>query len=215
MALPRRCTSFYGWRPDTPDIRDRPFRPKVVHVPRKVDLRPDMPKVYDQGSLGSCSGNAIAAAIQYERRKGKQPDFVPSRLFIYYNERAIEGTVKEDAGAEIRDGIKAVHKLGACPETLWPYDIKKFAQKPLRAAYREAKSDLVSEYLRVPQTLSDLKACLASGYPIVFGFTVYEGFEGDAIAKTGKQPMPKKGEKALGGHAVLAVGYDDAPSARS
>ena len=95
-----------------------------------MDLRPECPAVYDQGQLGSCTGNAIAAAVQFDRMKQKlTPDFVPSRLFIYYCERVIEGTVGSDAGAQIRDGIKVVAKKGAPPEKDWPYDIAKFAHQ--------------------------------------------------------------------------------------
>jgi C1A family cysteine protease len=135
---------------------------------------------------------------------------MPSRLFIYYNERVIEHTVDQDAGAMIRDGIKSVSKDGAPHETLWPYVITKFKDKPSAAAYKDAKKHTAVLYERLTQSLDQLKACLAAGYPFVFGFSVYESFESDAVAKTGKVPMPKPKEKQLGGHAVLAVGYDDA-----
>ncbi len=93
-------------------------------LPSVVDLRSKFPPAYDQGELGSCTANAIAGAIQFGRRKHKQkPDFIPSRLFIYYNERAMEGTVSVDSGAQIRDGIKSVVKQGACSEKTWPYQI--------------------------------------------------------------------------------------------
>src|SRR6266436_3557786 len=125
----------YGWVPDLPDHRDFLYSaPQAVlgaKLPKSVDLRPNCPPVYDQGQLGSCTGNAIAGAIQFEREKQKlSPDFIPSRLFIYYNERVIEGTVESDSGAQIRDGIKSVSTNGACPENAWPYDISKFAVKP-------------------------------------------------------------------------------------
>ena len=113
----------YGWIPDLPDHRDRKFALSApVPIPPAVDLRPGCPPVYDQGQLGSCTGNAIAAALEFERIKQGLPDFMPSRLFIYYNERAMEGTVASDSGAQIRDGIKSVNTQGDCPETLWPYD---------------------------------------------------------------------------------------------
>jgi C1A family cysteine protease len=132
-----------------------------------------------------------------------------SRLFIYYNERVIEHTVSEDAGAMIRDGIKALVKQGVCSEKKWPYVVSKFATKPNPACYKEALNHQVVAYARI-QTLDEMRACLAEGYPFVFGFTVYESFESQQVAKTGVVPMPKPKEKVLGGHAVLAVGYDDA-----
>ena len=139
-----------------------------------------------------------------------KPDFNPSRLFIYYNERVIEHTVSTDSGAMIRDGIKSVAKSGVCPEIPdWPYDIAKFAQKPPSQAYQNAKAHKAASYSRLLSSTPQLKGCLASGYPFVFGFSVYESFESETVARSGIVPMPQPSEKQLGGHAVLAVGYDD------
>jgi C1A family cysteine protease len=179
-------------------------------VPDKIDLRSQCPPVYDQGQLGSCTANAIAGAIQFDRLKQKlTPDFTPSRLFIYYNERVIEHTVASDSGAQIRDGIKSVGAQGDCPETEWPYVITKFKVKPSASCYADALKYKAISYQRVTQTLSQLKGCLASGYPFVFGFTVYESFESPQVAKSGHAPLPKSSEQVVGGHAVVAVGYDD------
>jgi len=206
-----RKQARYGWHPDLPDARDHLYSaPLRRALPPSVDLRPNCPPVYDQGQLGSCTANAIAGAIEFDRMKEKLPDFVPSRLFIYYNERVMEGTVGEDAGAEIRDGIKSVAKIGAPPESDWPYDIAKFAVKPPSKAYTDAKLDRALHYQRLVNYLQQLQGCLASGYGFVFGFTVYESFESQTVAQTGVMPMPKPSEKKLGGHAVMAVGYDDA-----
>ncbi|MDO9711335.1 C1 family peptidase [Paracraurococcus lichenis] len=213
---PRRIKG-YGWRPDLPDIRDH-FYSAPLHalgtLPSKVDLRPHCPKeVYDQGQLGSCTANAIAAAVQFDRMKQQlTPDFIPSRLFIYYNERVIEGTVGEDSGAYIRDGIKSVNRQGVCPETEWTYNISRFTEKPSEGCYTDALKTRATSYSRLVRSLTQMKGCLASGFPFVFGFTVYESFESHEVAKTGVVPMPSTGEKVLGGHAVLAVGYDDASS---
>jgi C1A family cysteine protease len=203
----------YGWVRDLPDIRDHIYAAPVemlAQLPPKMDLRPQCPPVYDQGQLGSCTGNAIAGAVQFEREKQKlTPDFVPSRLFIYYCERVIEGTVATDSGAQIRDGIKVVANQGVPAETDWPYNIAQFAQKPPPQAYNDALADRAVNYSRLTQSLAPMKGCLASGYPFVFGFTVYDSFESTAVAQTGVVPMPAAGEKVLGGHAVMAVGYDD------
>jgi C1A family cysteine protease len=203
----------YGWVPDLPDQRDFLYAAPVENMaalPPSVDLRPECPKtVYDQGQLGSCTANAIAGALEFDRIKQGMPDFIPSRLFIYYNERAMEGTVQTDSGAQIRDGIKSVGSIGAPAETDWPYDIKEFAVKPPVKAYRDAPLDKAVQYQRVAQVLAQMKGCLASGYPFVYGFTVYASFESTQVAQTGIVPMPATGEKVLGGHAVLAVGYND------
>jgi C1A family cysteine protease len=203
----------YGWLPDYPDGRDLLYAAPpelVVELPKKVDLRSKCPAVYNQGQLGSCTANAIGGALEFDRMKQKEKAFVPSRLFIYYNERAMEGTVNSDSGAQIRDGIKSVAKQGACRERpTWPYKIGKFADKPPRAAYQEAKKYQAIRYLRLTQVLGQLKGCLAAGFPFVFGFTVYESFESQQVAKNGRVPMPKADERVVGGHAVLAVGYDE------
>ena len=126
----------YGWKPDTPDSRDRQFAPALdpatTALPPSVDLRgANMPDVYDQGQLGSCTGNAWAALMQFERRRlGHTPDFVPARLFVYYEERVIEHSVGRDSGAQLRDGAKVLAGYGAPPETDWPYDISTFTQAP-------------------------------------------------------------------------------------
>ena len=203
----------YGWIPDLPDARDHLYAaPMAVAaaLPPRADLRPECPPVYDQGQLGSCTANAIAAAVEFDQMKQTLPDvFAPSRLFIYYNERSIEGTVGQDSGAQIRDGIKSVGQQGDCPETEWPYVIARFAAKPPAKCYKDAVQYRALSYQRVAQNLPQMKGCLASGYPFVFGFTVYESFEGPQVAKSGIVPMPSTKERAIGGHAVMAVGYDD------
>ena len=208
-------TKRYGWQRDLPDHRDHVFAAPLAALgplPSRVDLRPQCSPVYDQGQLGSCTANAIAAAIQFDRLKQKIPDFVPSRLFIYYNERAMEHSVAADSGAQIRDGIKSVGAQGDCPETEWPHVIAKFRAKPPRNCYAEALKYKTVSYQRVTQSLAQLKGCLAAGYPFVFGFTVYESFESAAVAKSGHAPLPQSGERVVGGHAVVGVGYDDAKS---
>lgn len=206
-------TARYGWIHDLPDQRDHLYAAPgamLAALPSKVDLRPHCPPVYNQGNLGSCTANGIAGAIEFDRMKQNlKPAFLPSRLFIYYNERVIEGTVNSDSGAQIRDGIKVVAKEGDCPETEWPYDISQFAHKPSTQCYKDARKYKAIQYQRLTQMVNQLKGCLASGYPFVYGFTVYDSFESGSVAKTGVVPMPAPGEKVLGGHCVLAVGYDD------
>jgi len=206
-----RRAARYGWQPDLPDQRDLIYEPaKVTTLPSSVDLRPQCPAtVYDQGQLGSCTANSIAGAFEFELLKQKAPDFMPCRLFIYYNERAIENTISTDSGAQIRDGIKTVNTQGVCPETMWLYNINEFAQKPSQACYTDALTHLVTSYHRITTNITQMKSCLAEGYPFVFGFTVYESFESPQVASSGIVPMPAPKEKVVGGHAVLAVGYDD------
>ena len=207
-----RSAKWYGWVPDLPDHRDRVFRAPLARIgplPARADLRDQCPPVWDQGAIGSCTANAIAAALEFDQRKQQLADvFDPSRLFIYYNERVMEGTVNEDAGAMIRDGIKSVSTLGAPHEQLWPYEPAKFQVKPGARAYADGRKHAAVLYQRVAQEIRQLRGCLASGYPFVFGFSVYESFESDAVAASGRVPLPTAKETMVGGHAVLAVGYD-------
>ena len=202
----------YGWKRDLPDQRDQEFTLLKIPTayPVKIDLSNPLIPILDQGSLGSCTANAIAIAHLFEQFKQKSVEtFVPSRLFIYFNEREMEGTINEDSGAMIRDGIKSVANQGVCTEVEWPYIIDKFRDKPPADCYTHAVQHQSLTYSRLMQDVSTMKACLYAGFPFVFGFSVYESFESTAVTKTGIVPMPGRRESMLGGHAVIAVGYDD------
>jgi len=203
----------YGWKLSKPDERDVYFDFTLNKKNEtNKDLRELCPPIYNQGELGSCTANAISFAYEFDQIKQKEQKkdvFIPSRLFIYYNERSMEGTVSSDSGAEIRDGIKSINKVGVCPESMWPYNINVFTEKPSNDCYEMATKHKSVKYARVKQTLEELRECVSSGFPIVFGFTVYESFESDAVAKTGIMPMPKKDESIVGGHAVSVVGFTD------
>jgi len=216
-----------GWLPDVPDTRDIPFT-AIFRMPRKlparVDLRAGCSPVEDQGSLGSCTAQALVGALEFlelcplpplsdkskiANQKSKISRFRDlSRLFVYYNERAAMGTVQEDSGAMLRTGIKTLKALGVCRENLWPYEIRRFTVKPASACFAEAADHQVTAYQRL-NTLAEMKACLAMGLPFVFGFAVYEHVMSAAVARTGRIRLPGKSERMLGGHAVMAVGYDE------
>ncbi len=216
MPEPRKIQR-YGWRPDLPDHRDR-----IYNLERKVyrseelqpafSLREHMPPVYDQGQLGSCTGNGTAAVLESAEIKQGMASETPSRLFIYYGERAIEGTVSEDSGAQIRDGIKVVAADGAPPEEpYWPYDIAKFKDKPSPEAYAEAKKYEAIEYLKIlPGAAgSPVRSPIQDGLPVVFGFTVPAIFESEKWSPaTQYLPLPAAAEKNIGGHCVVIVGWD-------
>jgi C1A family cysteine protease len=207
MIIQRKFT----WKKDTEDTRDYIYRslsPPLAKRPTKVDLRPLDGPIEDQGDLGSCTANAIAGNLQFIEKKDKLPVDMFSRLFIYYGERLIEGTVSEDSGSTLRDGIKTLAANGACHESTWPYDPSRFTEVPPQAAFDEAMNHRISQYLRL-LSLDDMKNCIATGYPFVFWFQVYQAFESPKVAKTGIVSFPKKGEQCIGGHAVMALGYND------
>lgn len=205
----------FGWIPDIPDARDFKYsisRPQemATPLPPKIDLRELCPPVYDQGSIGSCTAQGIAALLQFNRMKQGLKNFPQSRLWIYYVERMLEGTKKYDNGAQIRTGIKVVASNGAPPENVWPYIESKFAVKPPWQTWIRARRFKASDYLRLTHTnITELKKCLASGFPFVFGLSLYGSFMADKVTKSGIVPMPTGKEKLQGGHAMVCVGYDD------
>lgn len=203
----------FGWKRDLPDPRDHKYmasRPLTVgQLPPLVDLKPLCPPVYDQGNIGSCTANAMGGSFQFEQMKQQIPNFMPSRLFIYYNTRAMEGTINEDAGATLRNTMKSMVNSGVCPEKMWSYN-KCFKKKPDDFCYANAINNQVVEYLRVTHDLLQIKQCLFEGYPIAFGIMLYDSFMTENVARTGIVPMPNlQSESSVGGHAILAVGYDD------
>lgn len=205
----------YGWIPDLPDARDLPYKLRAVTPLKSVDLRLSniMPAIVDQGSLGSCTGNAWAYHILFNllNKHSVNKDIAEplSRLFIYYQERVIEGTVNQDFGAFIRDGIKSIANVGVCYEKTWPYKISKFKTKPTKKAYLEALKFKAVKYEYIDNTdKGAIVNCLLSGFPVVHGFTVYKSFESDIVTKTGIAPMPDKSESVAGGHSTTIVGYE-------
>lgn len=189
--------------------------PRHVQFIQQVDLRSKMPPVYDQGNLGSCTANAIGAAYQFrymrefEQQEQKDEPFIPSRLFIYYNERKIEGTINEDSGASLSDGIKTISNTGVCTETEWPYDITVYKNEPPTECYTYASSHTCIKSKRLIQDITQLKTCLSNGFPFVFGLVIYPSFESSYASKTGIIPVPGPKEQPLGGHALLCCGYDE------
>lgn len=209
-----------GWIRDRFDSRDRLYRysPAAEPLPVSVDLRPGFIRVpvEDQGSIGSCTANALVSALEYLRVAAGHSHRDLSRLFVYYNERYLEGTIDLDAGAELRNGIKVLARWGACLENLWPYIPNRFQKMPSPRSFDDAITRRVTEYQRI-STIRGIKRALAAGMPIVFGFTMFESSESQEVERTGRIPLPqvirgwfrRRREQAIGGHAVLAVGYDD------
>src|SRR5947209_4159901 len=168
----KRSPQWYGWLPDLPDHRDLFYSavaPRLVSPPAKVDLRSKCSPVEDQGQLGSCTANALVGALEFLENKDGAAFVDLSRLFLYYNERVIEGTVDSDSGAFLRYGIKSLANQGVCPEPEWPYRIGDFRNKPAPKCYTDAADHQITSYRRI-LTTDEMRTCLADGYPFVFGF---------------------------------------------
>jgi C1A family cysteine protease len=230
LTVPSKLGKVYNYKRDSLDLRDEFYgeedNQSVLHaeldsLPSQADLRPLCSPVFDQGQVGSCTGNAAAGAFEFLQLKELRElsvgaeEFDPkkyepaSRLFIYYNERRMDNDTQEDAGATLRDAVKSLLYYGACPESMWPYVESKAFTKPTDAAYEDALSHRISKYYRFAD-FEHIKHSLSAGYPVIFGITLFESFESAEVAQTGLVPMPKVGrESVLGGHAVMIVGYDD------
>lgn len=208
----------FGWSPSLPDQRDVSFIPSLqaVSLPATVDLTPDLPGVYDQGTLGSCTAHSVASAYMTRLKKdGHSNDGIndigdPSRLFIYYNIRLLRGSVRSDSGASIRDSMKAIAKYGTTDETKWPYLIDKFRRRAPKSLYEAAQTETGRiSYQAVDRSAIGVKQALADGYPVCIGFSVYSSFMYTTVRITGEVQYPQTNESVLGGHAVLITGYDD------
>ena len=212
-----RTIKRYGWNRDHLDPRDKSFNLeepiKQPHeLPSKFTWRPEMPPVYNQLELGSCTANGNAAVFERQEMKQDEAAVTPSRLFIYYQERVYEGTVNEDSGAQVRTGIKVLVNEGAPAESVWPYDIQKFAEKPPQAAYLEAKKHEAIKYQRIQPggAGAPLRTAIAEYGPVVFGFIVPEMFEDETRwnPRTEALPLPSARENYIGGHCTVLTGYD-------
>src|SRR5262245_15791820 len=197
----------YAARPD--GAKD--YEPgKIESLPAKVDLRPQMTDVENQGQLNSCVANAVAGAYEYlAKRHLGDASYDVSRLFVYYNARKREGAEQEDEGSMISDAVDSLKESGACSENTWPYDEQAVSEEPAPEAYDEASRFLVESSEMVPTDLDAWKHALAEGYPIIFGCLLFNSFDAQ---RKGKIPMPsarEAGREEHGGHAMLCVGYSD------
>jgi C1A family cysteine protease len=217
-----------GWLRDLPDFRDYTAGheaispqleaigsgdPKAVALPVAVDLRPWCSPIENQGALGSCTANAVVGLVEYFERRAFGKYIDGSRLFLYKATRDLLHWTG-DTGAYLRSTMGALALFGVPPEEYWPYQIAVFNNEPTAFCYSFAQNYQAISYYRLdpPATtpavlLTRVKTHLASGLPSVFGFTVYSSIV--QAATTGRIPYPGLGEKVLGGHAMLVVGYDD------
>ncbi len=201
--------SWYGCRPDTKDQRDRMLVARRGPVLDTVDLRQWAPPVMDQEAIGSCTAHGVTAAARFNIiKRATTYDFEMSRLQLYYDTRADEGTEASDAGAEIRDVIKMLATNGVGHEDLWPYDVSRFAEEPSQPVYDDAVQYKALVYERVDVSAMGLKMALSAGHPVIIGVSIYESFEGLEVEHSGMVPMPRASENMMGGHCMLCLGYD-------
>lgn len=216
-----------GWLPDYPDFRDyTEEQEKINHVlaptgvlkarvkqPTSVDLKPWCSSIEDQGSIGSCTAHAGVGIVEYYERRALGKHIDASRLFLYKVTRNLLHWTG-DTGAFLRSTMGALVLFGVPPEEYWRYVIADFDKEPPAFCYAFAQNYQAIQYYRhdPPGTPGDIllnriKTYLAVGHPSMFGFTVYSSI--DQADKTGKIPFPCRGERIEGGHAIVAVGYDN------
>ena len=219
----------FGWQKDLPDFRDFNDQTPVIvasfelmdkvkktrkkSIPSHIDLREFCSPVHDQSTIGSCTAQAAVSLIEYLEIKayGKHMDF--SRLFLYKSTRNLLGW-KGDRGAYLRTTIGALALFGVPPEHFYPYVISKYEDEPTAFLYSLAKNFSALNYFRLDtpgkstsDLLASVKESLSKGLPLVFGFSVYDSI--NQVENSGKIPFPLVSDRSLGGHAVLAVGYDN------
>lgn len=216
-----------GWLPDRPDFRDytsdhpeiAPLLHKVgVAQPMKlslssVDLRSWFSPIEDQSQLGSCTANAGVGLVEYFQRRAFGKHIDASRLFLYKVTRSLLHWTG-DTGAFLRSTMGALTLFGVPPEEYWPYNIADFDKEPPAFCYAFGQNYKAIRYYRLDppgtsrsELLNRIKTNLANGLPSMFGFTVYSSIS--QAETTGKIPYPTMGEAVEGGHAIIAVGYDD------
>ena len=207
--LGRKYTRKIGGKKYQKHVKLTYNKKEILQTPT-IDLRGKDAGIYDQTTVGSCTANCLAELYEFDEILQKEKsEFTPSRLFIYYNERKMEGTVDQDAGAEIGDGIQSMKETGVCPEDMWPYIPERFTVAPTPECYEAAKNHRTAESHAISQDFASLYAVLKSGIPFGVGIVLYESFESDKVAKTGQVKMPRFFEKQLGGHAVVCVGWNN------
>lgn len=202
---------LHGWKPDRPDHRDLIMQapPIKAKIAVKADISSRMSRIEDQGDIGSCVANSSTTGFEYLFRAAgkKQPEL--SRLFVYYFSRYLDGTdPNDDAGTYIRTAMKTLATYGVCTEDLWPYIVSKYNVKPSKEAVSNALTHQALRYYRTP-TLLHIKYSISEGFPVVFGFSVPETIFDDTTTQTGVVLYPGPATKMVGGHAVIACGYDD------
>lgn len=220
-----------GWARELPDLRDftleQPRVQKILQgsavlgeptaaLETSIDLRKWCPPIEDQGQLGSCTAQAGVGLMEYYERRAFNTHLDASRLFLYKVTRNLLHWTG-DPGAYLRTTLKAMVLFGVPPEEYWPYDVGRFEQEPPAFCYAFAQNYQPLSYLRLdpagtlPEALlARIKQMLVGGFPSIFGFTVYSSLS--QAASTGEIPFPQQGDRAVGGHAVMAVGYDDRKS---
>jgi C1A family cysteine protease len=199
------------------DKRDSIFPLMTVgHV--EVSLKDQLGPVRDQGSMGSCTGNASGGFFDWLfNTQGKYfPTPVPtgdmfSALNIYANERIMDGTFPNDVGSDSRSAFRVLSRLGACLNSQMPYDQSLAAEAPNATQITEAKNYKIGAYHRIlwDAKLEGFRSVLASGYCRIIGIPVYQGIESDECAETGNLPMPKRTDTPIGGHELLVFGASD------
>ena len=200
----------YGYRPNPPDHRDYGLsRIELVRtLPPAFSLKDYLGPVKDQGDEGSCTAHAGTENLEFLYRKYKHSEPVFSPAFLYYQERVIDGDPNDDGGSTGRSSCQAMHGSGVCLESQMPYVAGQYAIPPTAEQVQDALAYKSGAY-HFLTTVGDIKACIASGYCVMVGFTVYQSFE--SIGSDGLMPTPdKNAEQILGGHETLIYGYNDA-----
>jgi len=212
MAIYATQYGGLGWHPGRPHVGDKwlRFYPKQLAALPTTNARfSTLSPIWNQGQAGSCTAHGILRGYHFAAKKAGADVPMLSRLMLYFDERSIEGTTAQDAGAAISDGLATISKQGVCPESEWPYDLNHLYDAPPSQCYADAVKHEALDHAQVQVDLNQVKGVLAAGYPVIVGFTCYESLESATTAASGIVPLPGNFERQIGGHCVCLNGFWD------
>tara|TARA_B110000208_G_C11799546_1_gene441260 strand:- start:2051 stop:2863 length:813 start_codon:yes stop_codon:yes gene_type:complete len=205
-------TKMYGWIPDHPNYNDNTYDAPIKNllINRKIDLRLNCPGICNRKNIGSSVAHAICYVYEYNIIKHDMNNiFIPSKLFLYFNQRLLKHTQEFDCGSSIRDGLSILDKIGICSEVVYPYDISLIYDKPSDEIYEEASHNKGIEYYKIKPIITNIKTLLQDSIPIIFGFGIYSSFENQVSDNGFTIKIPQENEKFIGGSCGVCVGFND------
>jgi hypothetical protein len=193
----------------TPDpLPSRRMLTRDIVVAPVADTRKFCGPVKDQGGEGACTAHAGTEAFEWIDRAYFKNSRIYSPQYTYAKELIAQGDFPNDEGSDGTTLCGTLIVNGCCELSLFPY-VSGQIVRPTAAQDLDAAKHTLGSF----HGLTGSKTALSilgdpTPWPVLVGFTVYESFESDQVAKTGVYDPNLGAESVLGGHEVLMVGYD-------